>query len=255
MLEAAPRRTTVWHRRREASRRCSALLWRVDQSQQARHGARARQARMLRHLPKDRQRSGTHAHLPRESRLCVARRSWHIIPRSCAKGDRPPTGVVPSYSAWIDNNERGTARARAASSRASSPPKRPAAQWRARACHAKADFALEAASGTSHHSLTSKERGLPPVQCHSMVRGPITTSVARRARAVRSRASSPPKRQAAQWRAPRVPCKSRLCVGGRSFIAPRSGTARARGKRACSVASQETGSAVALACAGHAKAG
>ena len=91
--------------------------------------------------------------------------------------------------------------ARAASSRVLPPPERHPAQWRSRACHAKAGCAvLEATARTSHHGLAPRVRRLPPVQCISMVREPITTSAARRARATSSRVSPPPERQPPQWR-------------------------------------------------------
>ena len=52
------RPTTVLHRRREALRRCSALLYHVYRFHPARHGARALQPRVFCHLPRDSQRSG-----------------------------------------------------------------------------------------------------------------------------------------------------------------------------------------------------
>ena len=172
----------------------------MDQSQPARHGARAWQARVLRDLPRDRQRSATRARLPRESRLCVSRRSWHVAPRSCAKGDRPLTGVVPFCSARIDRNQRGTACARC--KRACFIISRETASTVARSRLSR-ESRLRVVGGrtTSHHGLAPTERGLPPVQCPFMARGPISTSAARRARAASAHAPSPPKGQAAQWHA------------------------------------------------------
>ena len=50
----------------------------------------------------------------RETRrwLGVGRRSWHVAPRSCAKGERPLVGTAPFHKAQADHNQRGTARAR-----------------------------------------------------------------------------------------------------------------------------------------------
>ena len=73
------RRTTVVRRKKEASRRCSTLPWRVGQSQRARHGARARQACVLRHLTKDSQRSGASS---RAMRMPAERCGSHPARRS-----------------------------------------------------------------------------------------------------------------------------------------------------------------------------
>ena len=89
-------------------------------------------------------------------------------------------------------------RARAASLRVSPPPERQPAQWRWRACHANAGCTLEATARTSHHGLARKERGLPPVQYHYVVRSTITISAAQHAREASSRVSPPPEKQPAQ---------------------------------------------------------
>ena len=91
-------------------------------------------------------------------------------------------------------------RTRAASSRIFHPPERQPAQWRLFACHENAGCALEGTARMSHHGLAPKERHLPPVQCHSIARGPITASTTRRARAASSRVLPPPGKQPAQWR-------------------------------------------------------
>ena len=64
------RRATVLHRRREASRRCSALLYRIGRSRSARHGVRAQQARLFCHLPRDIQRGGACASVARKPAAC-----------------------------------------------------------------------------------------------------------------------------------------------------------------------------------------
>ena len=91
-------------------------------------------------------------------------------------------------------------RARAESSRDSSPPERQPAQWRLRACHVNAGCASEVTARTSHHSLAPKQRALLAEQCFSVVRRPITTSAARRARSASSHVLQPPERQPVQWR-------------------------------------------------------
>ena len=74
----------VLHRRREASRRCSALPYRVARPQPARHGARAQQVCMF---PTSREKVSAVvlASVPRECRLHVGGHSSHVAPRSCTK--------------------------------------------------------------------------------------------------------------------------------------------------------------------------
>ena len=91
-------------------------------------------------------------------------------------------------------------RACAVSSRGLPPPERQSPQWRSRACHANAGYALEATARTSPHGLAPKERGLPPVQCPFVVRGATAASAARRAHAASLRVLQPSETQPAQWR-------------------------------------------------------
>ena len=137
-------------------------------------------------------------------------------------------------------------------------------QWRLRACHANAGFALKAtAARTSHHGLAPRVRGLPLVQRFPKGRGPITTSATRRARAASSRALPPPRDSQNSGACARA-------IGGHSSHGtPRSCTERerpsggavpfhgartnhdqrnmahARGKLTCLATSRETASAVA----------
>ena len=118
-----------------------------------------------------------------------------------------------------------TRRARSASLRALPSPERQAAQWRARACHAKSGCALEAADGTSHYGLAPKESDLSPVQCLFYVRRMTTAGATWRARVARSLASRPPERQVEQWRARACHAEAGCANGCRSWqIAPRSRT-------------------------------
>ena len=91
-------------------------------------------------------------------------------------------------------------RARVASWRVLPPPERQPAQWRLFVCHAKAGCVLEVTAHTSHHGILQKEKGLLPVRYPLIVRGPLTTSAARRVRAASLRVSPPPDRHPAQWR-------------------------------------------------------
>ena len=50
--------------------------------------------------------------VPRESRLILGDRSWHVTPRPRAEGERPLAGAVPFCGARNDHNQRGTAHAR-----------------------------------------------------------------------------------------------------------------------------------------------
>ena len=50
--------------------------------------------------------------VPRESRVCIGARSWHVAPRSCTEGERAPAGAVPFHKTWVDHNQHGTAHAR-----------------------------------------------------------------------------------------------------------------------------------------------
>ena len=60
------RRTTVWHRRREVVRRCSALPCQVGRLRLAWHGERAQQVCEFCHLLRDRQRSSARASVSRK---------------------------------------------------------------------------------------------------------------------------------------------------------------------------------------------
>ena len=110
------------------------------------------------------------------------------------------------------------------------------------------------------------------MQCHLMVRGTITTSAARRARAASSRVWQSPERQPAQWRLrgghakPAVRCWRPLLARRTTVLHRRErppagavpfhraggerrqrGEACSRGKLACFATSRDTASAVALA--------
>ena len=193
------RHTTVLHRKKEASRRAVPL-----QSAQADHNqrgtARARQARVLCHLPRDSHRSSARA---RAMRMPAARWALDVTAitshRSLATKERD---LLPVECSIIPHQPISTSAdgARAASSRASPPPERQPPQWRSFACHENAGCALEIIARTSHHGLASNERGLSPVKCRSVARGSITVNATRLTRTASSRVLQPPERQPPQWR-------------------------------------------------------
>ena len=83
------------HRTRGGFRWCSAPPTGIGQLQPARRGAHAPQARVLRLLPRESQRSGAPVRLPRESRLC----NGHVAARSCTEWERPLAHAVVFRSA------------------------------------------------------------------------------------------------------------------------------------------------------------
>ena len=158
------RRTTVLHRRREASRRCSALPWRVGRANQRSTLARAASSRVS--PPPERQPAqwrlrACHAKPAARWRSQLARRTTVLHRRreafrrcsacSCAHGP-------------IDN-QRGTAHARGklacfATSRETASAVAPVRLPR--------ECRLRVGGHSSHVAprLCIKERGLSPVQCH-----------------------------------------------------------------------------------------
>jgi len=58
--------------------------------------------------------------MPRESRLILEGRIWHVAPRPRAEGERPLAGRVAACGASSDHNQRGTARARSKLARCAS---------------------------------------------------------------------------------------------------------------------------------------
>ena len=137
----------------------------ADRPEPARYGARASQARVVRLLPRESERSGALACAPRKSRLCVGGRSWQVAPSSCTEGDRPVAGAVPFHRIHADYNQRGTARVSRKLLCCASSPEIASAVARSCVRRAKAGCVFEASAGTSQHGLVPKERGLSPVQC------------------------------------------------------------------------------------------
>ena len=105
------RRATVVRRRREASRRCGALLWGVVRPHPARHGALAQKACVPRLLTRDRERRRASAAQDTRRWLGVRAHSWDVTPRPHAEGEMPIAGTAPFYEAPYEHNQRATARA------------------------------------------------------------------------------------------------------------------------------------------------
>jgi hypothetical protein len=89
--------------------------------------------------------------------LGVGRRSWHVAPRSCAKGERPLVGTAPFHKAQADHNQRGTAGARSKFECCASFPEIASAGTRAQSVTRGAGLALVATAGTSHHGRRRRE--------------------------------------------------------------------------------------------------
>ena len=162
--------------------------------QPARHGARALEACVLRLVSRDSEHSDALACSLRGCLLCVTA-------RSCVDEEKPLAGAVPLCHAWRDYGQRGKARTCRQRPYSASSRETASAVARLRARHPKACCVLEAGAGTSQHGLAPMERGLLMVRYRCIVRDPITTSAARRARVASVRAALRLERQLAQWRA------------------------------------------------------
>ena len=164
----------------------------MDRPLPVRHGARAPQARVLRLLVRESERSGACARVTRKPAAQSGDRSWHVVPRSRTEGERLSAGAVSFHRAWFDHNPLGTVRARGnlaccASSRAiASAVAHVLVSRESRLCK------VEATAGTSYHGLATKDRDFLPVQCPVVEHRPTTTRPARRAQAESSRATPPP---------------------------------------------------------------
>ena len=165
--------------------------------------------------------------MPLGCRLSIGGCSSHVEPRPYTEGEGALAlqGLSKVREPITSNAARC---AREASLRVTPPPERQPAEWRLFACHANAGCALEATAHTSHHGLAPKERGLPPVTCHSIIHRPITTSAAKRSRG--KLACFATSRETASAVLPvRVPRECRARIGSLSLhIAPRPCTEKER---------------------------
>ena len=196
------RGNTALHRRKAASRSCSALPKCMYQLPPARRGARAQQAHVLRLLPRASQRSGAQAHYTRKFSRAVQGRAGTWEHGLAPKERRLLARAVPFHSACSDCRQRGAARARVGSAEAGPRPEREQAQWRASALHAQATSGSE---GQGWHAGASAgaEGSAASRSCSAFPWCMERVSPARRgARSRRKRrcwASS--QREQAQWRA------------------------------------------------------
>ena len=131
------RESPVLHRRRAASRSFSALLWFTKRSPLGRRGVRAQQARVMRLLPRESQRSGAQAHYTRKPTREVRTRAGTREP--CLAPKKGGFSLVQCPSMIHEAiTARAARRASTTSACASPPPQREPAQWRASALHAQA---------------------------------------------------------------------------------------------------------------------
>ena len=105
------RRTAVMCLTGDASCWGSVPLHNISRPEPAWHGTRAQQACVLRLLPSDSQRRHVRAGCTRLW-LGIGCCNWHVAPRSCTEGERPPAGVVSFCRARTVHNQRGTTRVR-----------------------------------------------------------------------------------------------------------------------------------------------
>ena len=195
-------RRRVLNRREQASRWCIVFSSSADRPQSARYGARASQARVVRLLPRESERSGARACAPRKSRLCVGGRSWQVAPRSCTEGDRPVAGAVPFHRIHADYNQRGTARANRKLLCCACSPETASAVARSCVRRAKAGCVFEASAGRHVAARACAEGERPLAGAVLFPKGTDRRQSARHgARVTGSRTAPPPQRERAQWRA------------------------------------------------------
>ena len=115
------RRTAAARRKREASRRCSALLRWADQPKRARHSVSARNKPACCAYSQEAASAVARSRVPRESRLVLGGRNWHVSPRPWAEGEKPFACAVPFFVRGPSGTS-ATRRARARTSRAALPP-------------------------------------------------------------------------------------------------------------------------------------
>ena len=102
------RRTTAARRKRVASRRCSGRS-KIKTYHNQRGTARARSKLARCASSRDTASTVARSRMPRERRLILGGRSWHVAPRPRAERERLPAGVVAVYCARADHNQRSTA--------------------------------------------------------------------------------------------------------------------------------------------------
>ena len=171
----------------------------MERPQPARRGAHARQARVLRLLPRESQRSGAQARYMRKPAHEV-----DAMAGTWEHGLAPKNGGLSLVQCPSIGHGATTAsaarRARAASARAAPPPRESQRSGAQARYTRKPTREVDAAAGTWEHGLAPKKGGLSLVQCPSIGHGATTAGAARRARAASARAAPPPQREAAQWR-------------------------------------------------------
>ena len=147
-----------------------------------RHDAHAKQARVLRLLPRDSEHRRACTAKAKRGWLEVGGRSWHVAPRPRAEGEEHLAVTASVGRVRAGHNHRGTTRTRSKLECCVSSPETASAAAPAPRKPRGAGLKLEAAAGTSHHGCAPKERGLSLSQRPLVGSKQIKTSVARRVR-------------------------------------------------------------------------
>ena len=202
----------------------------ADRPEPARYGARASQARVVRLLPRESERSGARACAPRKSRLCVGGRSWQVAPRSCTEGDRPVAGAVPFHRIHADYNQRGTARANRKLLCCACSPETASAVARSCVRRAKAGCVFEASAGRHVAARACAEGERPLAGAVLFPKGTDRRQSARHgARVTGSRTALLLKESERSGALACAPHESRVCVGGRFSASHQSLAPKERG--------------------------
>ena len=143
---------------------CSALLWRMGCLRAARQVRACGKLECCVSSPETAS-AAAWPRVPRDNRLRVGGRSWHVAPRSCTERERPPAGAVffvraRSYPTCA------VRRAHAAQVRVLRLFLKESEHSCALASARRKSLLrrMEASAGTPDRSLAPKERGLPPVK-------------------------------------------------------------------------------------------
>ena len=135
----------------------------VPESNATSAARRARAARSCAAPPPERQPAQRRARAFHAKAGCVSEARAGTSYHGLAPMEAGISPVQRPFSSHGPTAISAVRRARASSSRAAPPLERQPAQRRVRTCHVKAGCGLEAAAGTSHHGLATKESDLPPL--------------------------------------------------------------------------------------------
>ena len=218
--------TTVLRRKLKTYRRCSTLSQFVARSQPARHGSRVARSRVA--PPPERQTAQWRVRV----RHTNAGYALEVTARGSHHGlvfkERGFPLVQCLFIVRKPISTSASRHARAMVAYFANSCERQPPQWRLRACHANAGYALEVTARTSRHGLAPKETGLSPVQYPRIFRRLITATAALRACGKVACVATSRETASAVARAC-VPRECRVRVGGHSsHVAPRPCAKRER---------------------------